>query len=177
MSEDITLDEPLTQQILKNPDHPITRHLLYIYSMETFVYQEMNTASRNRDKFMIQYYGGFAAALSYILRRANKQRKDQFKIKGVNKFYRGLRIEQKDLETYQSSDGSQPNIVYLKGFTSSSRSKETALNFALMQKEEPMQSKQLIPVLMEINFIGDEGIFDMCCGGYSAFENEDEVLI
>ena len=32
------LDKPLTPKILSNPNHKITKHLLYIYSMETFIY-------------------------------------------------------------------------------------------------------------------------------------------
>ena len=39
---------------------------------------------------MIQYYGAFAAALSLIIRGANKQRNDNKKIQGFNKLYRGL---------------------------------------------------------------------------------------
>ena len=32
------LDKPLTLTVLKNPDHPVTQHILYIYTMASFVY-------------------------------------------------------------------------------------------------------------------------------------------
>ena len=65
------LDKPLTPKILSDPHHPITRHTLYIYSMESFVYGELNRASRLKDKSKIKYYGAFAATLSYIINSAN----------------------------------------------------------------------------------------------------------
>lgn len=64
-------DRPISPKTLANPLHPITKHLLYIYSMESFIYREMNKVSRNKDRSQIQYYGAFAATLSYILYYAN----------------------------------------------------------------------------------------------------------
>ena len=43
------LDKPLSVKILSNPDHAITRHILYIYSMESFIYADMNKACRDKD--------------------------------------------------------------------------------------------------------------------------------
>lgn len=65
------MDKPLTERILSNPNHKITRHILYLYSMESFIYAELNRASREKDVTKIKYYGAFAAALSYILYHAN----------------------------------------------------------------------------------------------------------
>lgn len=65
------LDKPLTPKILSNPTHKITKHILYIYSMESFIYADLNRASREKDKSKIKYYGAFAAALSYIIYFAN----------------------------------------------------------------------------------------------------------
>lgn len=42
------LDTPLTPEILSNPEHNVTKHLLYIYSMQSFVYPDMNQASREK---------------------------------------------------------------------------------------------------------------------------------
>ena len=85
------LDKPLTPKILSDPFHKITRHILYLYSMETFIYQDLNKASRIKDKTKIKFYGAFAAALSYIIYFANTNRKDE-KLKGSNKLYRGLKM-------------------------------------------------------------------------------------
>ena len=32
------LDKPLTPEILSNPDSKIAKHILYLYSMESFIY-------------------------------------------------------------------------------------------------------------------------------------------
>ena len=87
-----SLDKPLTPTILSNPNHVITKHILYLYSMETFIYSEMNRASRMKDRSKIKYYGAFAATLSYIIYAANKNRKSD-KLKGTTTLYRGLKMK------------------------------------------------------------------------------------
>lgn len=66
------MDIPLTHEILSDQSHVITRCILYIYSMESFIYADLNKASRHKDKTKIKFYGAFAAALSYIIYNANK---------------------------------------------------------------------------------------------------------
>lgn len=61
------IEKPLTPQILSDPRHEITKHLLYLYSMESFIYPHLNRACREKNKEEIPYYGAFAAALSYII--------------------------------------------------------------------------------------------------------------
>ena len=61
------LDTPLSKEILSDPTHKITKLLLYIYTMECFIYTDLNRACREQDQSKIQYYGAYAAALSYIL--------------------------------------------------------------------------------------------------------------
>ena len=70
------LDKPLTSKILSNSNHKITKHLLYIYSMECFIYPYLNRACRDKNLAQIQYFGAYAAALSYIIYFANKNRKN-----------------------------------------------------------------------------------------------------
>ena len=59
--------------------------------MESFIYPELNRASRLKDKNMIKFYGAFAAALSYIIYFANMNRQTN-KLKGGVKLYRGLKL-------------------------------------------------------------------------------------
>ena len=92
------MDLPLTPSILSNPNHAITRHILFIYSMESFIYADMNRASRNKDKSKIKFYGAFAAALSYIIYNANKNRKD-WKLRRV-RLFRGVKMHRAEYETY-----------------------------------------------------------------------------
>ena len=41
---------PLTPKILSNPLHPVTKHCLYLYSMESFIYNRLNRACRQKNK-------------------------------------------------------------------------------------------------------------------------------
>ena len=93
------MDQPLTAEILSDPYHKITMHILYLYSMESFVYADLNRASRERDRSKIQYYGAFAAALSYILYHANQNRRDN-SLQGQFNLYRGLKMNQQEIDSY-----------------------------------------------------------------------------
>jgi len=68
------MKQPLTTKILSNPDHEFVKLMLYIYSMESFIFKEMNKASRIKDKAKIEFYGPFASALGYIIHQASSKR-------------------------------------------------------------------------------------------------------
>ena len=36
------IDKPLTKKILSNLSHPVVKHIIYIYTMECFIYDEIN---------------------------------------------------------------------------------------------------------------------------------------
>ena len=128
MTELGDLSKPLTPKLLSDPTHKITRHLLYLYSMETFIYPELNKASREKDKSKIKFYGAYAAALSYIIQSANKNRDlNGDRLTGTTVLFRGLSLERKQLET-QYKPGA---TVHLVGYTSTSLSAGIALNFAM----------------------------------------------
>ena len=57
-------------QILDNLDHKVTEGLLYLHTMETFIYKELKNASRNQDDARIESLGPYAMCLSYILGNA-----------------------------------------------------------------------------------------------------------
>ena len=96
------IDKPLTLKILSNSQHPITKHLLYMYSMESFIYPDLNRACRVKDKNEIQYFGAFAAALSYIIYYANENRiDDEYKISGKIPLFRGRTMNPSEFYFYQ----------------------------------------------------------------------------
>ena len=64
------------------------------------------------------------------------------------------------------------NIVSLKGFTSTSLSKEAALGFTDNSLEP-----EKIPVLMVIDFKGRRQYFNLSSEKYSAYPSEQEVLL
>lgn len=110
------LNKPLTAKILSNPSHPITKHLLYIYSMESFIYADLNQASRAKNKSKLKFYGAFAASLSYIIYTANEHRGRIDRLSGTNVLYRGLKLTLQEVnKTYVPGQK-----VHLMGYTSTS---------------------------------------------------------
>ena len=68
--------------------------------MHSFVYSTLNQTCRNKDVSQIKNYGAFAAALSYILYFANKNRKDRDKIEGTTRLYRGVQLPRDEIDQY-----------------------------------------------------------------------------
>ena len=60
--------------------------------MESFIYGDLNRASREKDRTKIQFYGAYAAALSYIIYFANQNRKTN-QLQGSTTLYRGLKLK------------------------------------------------------------------------------------
>ena len=67
MVKNVEFRAPLTPVVLSNPDHKFVKTLIYIYSMQTFIFSEMNKASRKKDITKIEYYGAYASALGLIV--------------------------------------------------------------------------------------------------------------
>ena len=145
------LDKPLTKQILSDPQNAITKHLLYIYSMESFVYEDLNRASREKDKSKIKFYAAYAAALSYVIYSANRNRRDQ-KLSGTTVLFRGIKLQSEaELETFK--EGATKHLL---GYTSTTKSFDVAKKFALSGLL-PGQ----IPLVLQITFHGKKGLFHM----------------
>lgn len=89
------LTKPLTPQILSDPDHDFVKTLIYVYSMDSFIYQEMNKASRTKDESKIMYYGAFASALGFIIHQGNLKKSS---CSEYLKVYRGLQLSNEVLE-------------------------------------------------------------------------------
>jgi len=68
------MKKPLTTKILSDPQNEFVKLMLYIYSMDSFIFKEMNKASRDKDDTKIKYYGAFASALGYIIHTAGSRR-------------------------------------------------------------------------------------------------------
>jgi hypothetical protein len=87
MVEDMDLGKPLTPELLSNMDHKFVKTLIYIYSMQSFIFGEMNKASRTKNVEQIKFYGPLASALSFIISCGNNQDTDKATPCAV---YRGL---------------------------------------------------------------------------------------
>ena len=98
--------------------------------MESFIYSDLNQASRDKDKSKLKFYGAFAASLSYIIYSANKHRQDAQKLSGTTTLYRGLQLTPMEIdETY-----SVGRKVHLMGYTSTSTNSAVAFKFATSDK-------------------------------------------
>lgn len=69
-------DTPIKVDDLWDPDHPICGLILYIWTLETFLYREVNQASKYADKTKILTLGPYAYALGYCVGSAARKRKD-----------------------------------------------------------------------------------------------------
>lgn len=162
-------NEPLTHKTLSNPNHEFVKTLVYIYSMESFVFSEMNRASRMKDVSKIKFYGAFASALGYIVHCGNQRSSNLAKEFTV---FRGLQLPSQDLQE-KFKVGEKVN---LQGFTSSTVSRQSGLGFAL-QDLTPEEDSATTPVLLEIKFSGRNQYFSLNSSDYSAFDKEEEVLL
>jgi hypothetical protein len=61
------LNQPLNLEILDNSEHPVTQTLIYIHSMETFIFGDMKKASLNKDITKVKTLGPYADVLAKIL--------------------------------------------------------------------------------------------------------------
>ena len=97
---------------------------MYIYSMQSFVFSEMNKASRMKDESKIKFYGAFASALGFIVHCGNQKLTD---LKNGFTVFRGFQTSQEDLDQkFKVGDS-----INLQGFTSTSLDFDRALKFAI----------------------------------------------
>ena len=53
--------------VTSNPNHPHVKAILFMYSMESFLYKRVNKISRDKDSSSISTLGPFAVALTRII--------------------------------------------------------------------------------------------------------------
>lgn len=128
---------------MSDPHHEFVKTLVYIYSMESFVFAEMNKASREKDTSKIEFYGPFASALGFIVHCGNYK---QTEFTNEIIVYRGLRVSSETLdEKYKIG-----NVINLQGFTSSTISRETAKTFAFDDETILEDDPNRMALLIEI---------------------------
>lgn len=67
--------EEISWQSLKDPKSKVTKLVLFLYSMETFIPYELNRASREQDQSKVHTLGPFACLLKFIIESANANRR------------------------------------------------------------------------------------------------------
>ena len=53
-----------------DPTHPVTQTLIYIHSMETFIYKDLKKASLNKDITKVKTLGPYATVIAAIIKNA-----------------------------------------------------------------------------------------------------------
>lgn len=69
---DIDIKKPLTTKILSDSENKFVKTLIFVYSMESFIYKEINKASRSKDSSKLMYYGAYASALGFVIHFGNQ---------------------------------------------------------------------------------------------------------
>ena len=80
-----------TWNVLRNPDSQISKGLMIIYSMETFLPFELNIAERTKDECKIISLGPFAKALNEITWQAQSNKQNNKNL-SETPVYRGVRM-------------------------------------------------------------------------------------
>lgn len=70
MKQHVDFDEPISKVTLAKPKDPMTQFLLYMWSLETFIYDDVNKALRFKDENSVENLGPFCFCLSKILNSA-----------------------------------------------------------------------------------------------------------
>ena len=116
----------------------LRKGLLKIYSMESFVYRQLNTASRHRDSSKIDNYGPFALGLGYTFSLEDKD----------VVVFRGIHIEADKLKKFQDAY-ERKDWLYLEGWSSCSLDKSVALKYS------KTDSKERVSILFTIQITWD----------------------
>lgn len=95
LAKNTDMKKPLTPSILSNPNHEFVKTIVYIYSLQSFVFKEMNKASREKDISKIELYGPLSSALSFVIHCGNQKKSD---LSGQFIVYRGLKVAFKELD-------------------------------------------------------------------------------
>ena len=72
LAKDKDMSKPLKTEVLSDANQEIVKTLVYIYSLQSFVFKEMNKASREKDISKIEFYGPYASALGFIVHCGNQ---------------------------------------------------------------------------------------------------------
>ena len=96
------MNQEIQSTTLENsPNDPVVQTILFIYSMETFLPQEINQASIMRNQDAVITLGPFAFALGEINNASNQKRSD-IKIPDESNYqiisFRGTKMAQDDID-------------------------------------------------------------------------------
>jgi hypothetical protein len=74
--------------VISDPDHPHVKAIVFVYSMESFLFVRLNQISRQKDPSAIETLGPYSVALTFVINSIEQKRTD--KIVGQFTCFRGL---------------------------------------------------------------------------------------
>ena len=130
-------DEQLDEDEMTDPENNLVRLILYIYSLDSFLFSAVDYALKSGDMSKTSTLGPYAKILGSALRSASERRKDlvpfgpHFKVS----LYRGGLLSEPQIEEYRKIVDKK-DFVQLIGHVSATTNKETALEHILDKKLE-----------------------------------------
>ena len=135
----------------------MTELLLYLYSLDVWLFRQINSGSREGDQSKVDTLGPYAKAFGNIVANTAKYRKDIAATKKLleetgSTLYRGTGLTQQELHTYQALVGKAvrddsrfkglltAGYMALTGFTSTSMKRPAAESFAWSNEDSGHQA-------------------------------------
>jgi len=178
---EIDHNTPLTGLILDSPTHPVSQMLLYLYSLDSWLFSQLNSGSREGDQAKVDTLGPYAYAFGYVIAGAASSREDipemrkLLEVTGTT-LYRGTGLTKKEIKKYKSLEGKKlcwccgpPALMTLTGYTSTTMIRSIAQKFTWSNEETGHEA-----TLFEIMWKRWDGYYLM---DMSAFPDEKEVLL
>lgn len=107
--------EPIPYHVLTDANHPTTSALFQIYSLEFWLFNEINKASRAKDNKKVSTLGPFATILSVALDHAQKSRQSYLSESMIYKPFSLPKNKANFIELYKKRVGKP---VYFNGVVS-----------------------------------------------------------
>ena len=63
--------------VFDQPEHPHVKAIIFVYSLESFLFSEINRSSREKDTRVIDTLGPFAVAISNVIEKLEAKREDR----------------------------------------------------------------------------------------------------
>ena len=120
--------------VTDHPEHQDVKAIMFMYSLDCFLFGRLNKISRDKDSSAIETLGPFAVALTKIINNIQQKRRD--KIRGPFKCFRGLALSQEVIDKWTKS-----SHIELDGYNSTSLDLPTALTFADQAFKNPSVQK------------------------------------
>lgn len=139
---DGNLDKTIPVEHFHDPDHKITKAIILIYSLETFIPHSISQAIRDRDTTKVETLGPYTIALRSIILGAETGKDDSIQSKDFETIlWRPAMMHQRDIYDYQQILQYRQDKAMIKnmGFVSSFENQNNALKH-LIQKFKELQS-------------------------------------